>query len=204
MIWPASDDRARATFGVGRRSRRFVRGWATSLCPFDRHEPSRNSTALLPFARPKSRMSFERGLTRFWQRLFGFSDPSQKRPFLRAISGGAKFLIFETGRHGVSWSAGGLGWIRGARLVETPTERVGSLQSFEGGTPTKRRLLNFLISNCSWKSEELTTALLRFGSPSWTHIEPCVSLHSRSFCGCSSKPETCRSRHRDDREGCPS
>jgi hypothetical protein len=31
----------------------------------DRHDPSRNSTALLPFARPKSRMSFKRGLTHF-------------------------------------------------------------------------------------------------------------------------------------------
>ena len=30
-------------------------------------------------------MSFESGLTRFWQRLFGFSDPSQKGPFLRRL-----------------------------------------------------------------------------------------------------------------------
>src|SRR5271167_1078860 len=36
----------------------------------------------------------------------------------------------------------------------------------------------------------------RIGSPSWTHIEPCVSLHSLSFGGYSSKSETCRSRRR--------
>jgi hypothetical protein len=37
--------------------------------------------------------------------------------------------------------------------------------------------------------------LLIFGSPSWTHIEPCASLPSRSFGGCSIEPETCRLRH---------
>jgi len=40
------------------------------------------------------------------------------------------------------------------------------------------------------------TALLKFGSPSWTHIEPCVSLHSRSFGSYSSKRETYELRHR--------
>jgi hypothetical protein len=49
----------------------------SSLSPFDRHEPFRNSTALLPFARLKSRMSFERAP------LFRFTDPSQNDRFLR-------------------------------------------------------------------------------------------------------------------------
>ena len=34
--------------------------------------------------------------------------------------------------------------------------------------------------------------------PSWTHIEPCASLHSRSFGGCSSKPETYQLRHKNE------
>jgi hypothetical protein len=42
---------------------------AAGVCPFDRHEPSRNSTELRPFARLKSRMSFARGLNRFSPRL---------------------------------------------------------------------------------------------------------------------------------------
>src|SRR5580704_3528624 len=33
------------------------------------------------------------------------------------------------------------------------------------------------------------------GVPSWTRIEPCASLRNRNFGGCSSKPETCQSRH---------
>src|SRR5689334_17231568 len=41
------------------------------------------------------------------------------------------------------------------------------------------------------------------GSPSWTHIEPCASLRSRSFGGCSSKPETCRSPHRAIEKAAP-
>ena len=39
---------------------------------------------------PKSRMSFERGLTRFRLPHFRFSDLSQKRPFLRADSAGVR------------------------------------------------------------------------------------------------------------------
>jgi hypothetical protein len=38
-------------------------------------------------------MSFERGLTCFWQRLLGFSDPSQKRPFLSAKTVDADVLV---------------------------------------------------------------------------------------------------------------
>src|SRR6516164_1910374 len=56
------------------------------------HDPSRNSTALSLFARPKTRISFERGLTRFRPSLFHVIDPSQKRPFLRGGSGDAKIL----------------------------------------------------------------------------------------------------------------
>ena len=41
-------------------------------------------------------------------------------------------------------------------------------------------------------------AILRFGSPSWTHIEPCVSLHSRSFGSYSSKRETYQLRNRTE------
>jgi hypothetical protein len=37
-----------------------LRARASGCCPFSRHKPSRNSTALLPFARSKSRMRFER------------------------------------------------------------------------------------------------------------------------------------------------
>jgi hypothetical protein len=40
------------------------------------------------------------------------------------------------------------------------------------------------------------TALLKFGSPSWTRIELCASLHGRSFGNYSSKSETSRPRHR--------
>ena len=82
--------------GIGRsRSRDLRRGRpksplragssVTGLCPFDRHEPSRNSTALRPFARLKSRMSFESGLSHFRACFFGLDISSQKRPFLRAI-----------------------------------------------------------------------------------------------------------------------
>jgi hypothetical protein len=35
-----------------------------------------------------------------------------------------------------------------------------------------------------------------YGSPSWTRIEPCASLHSRSSSGCSSEPETYPLQHR--------
>jgi hypothetical protein len=37
-------------------------------------------------------MSFANGLTRFWAPLFRFTDPSQKRPFLRGDSGDANIL----------------------------------------------------------------------------------------------------------------
>jgi hypothetical protein len=40
------------------------------------------------------------------------------------------------------------------------------------------------------------TPNVQLGSPSWTHIEPCASLHSRNFGSYSSKPEACRLRHR--------
>jgi hypothetical protein len=53
-------------------------------------------------------MSFESGLTRFWAPLFRFTDPSQKRPFLRGDSGNANMLNFAAelyfaDRHALSY-----------------------------------------------------------------------------------------------------
>jgi site-specific DNA recombinase len=65
----------------------------------------------------------------------------------------------------------------GVRLLELARN---SRRLFERQEPReKRRLLNFLVSNCSWKSEELTTALLRFGSPGRTRTSD-QAVNSRS------------------------
>jgi hypothetical protein len=48
-------------------------------------------------------MSFESDLSSFPARLFGFTDPSQKRPFLRGDSGDADFLIFENWAKETQW-----------------------------------------------------------------------------------------------------
>src|SRR6267154_1838856 len=71
----------------------------TGLCPFDRHDSSRNSTALLPFARPKSKMRFERGLSDFSPCLFRFGIPSQKPSFLREIRLGIEGRLWVETRH---------------------------------------------------------------------------------------------------------
>ena len=47
----------------------------------------------------------------------------------------------------VDWAA--LGWIRGCGFSNSHEAREVS------STPTKRRLLNFLVSVCWWNSEEL-------------------------------------------------
>jgi hypothetical protein len=57
----------------------------SDLCPFDRHKPSRNSTALSPIERLKSRMGFESQFSPLLSLVFGFAEPSQKPSFLREI-----------------------------------------------------------------------------------------------------------------------
>jgi hypothetical protein len=80
----------------------------------------------------------------------------------------------------------------------------------------KHRLLNFILSNCTWEDGEMvatfpqpvdllletTTAATRHeagnaaDAAKKTRIEPCALLRRRSFGNCSTKPETCLSLHR--------
>jgi hypothetical protein len=66
---------------------------AAGVCPFDRHEPSRNSTELRPFARLKSRMSFARGLNRFSPRLSAASIVPKRTVFERLSTTAAASLM---------------------------------------------------------------------------------------------------------------
>jgi hypothetical protein len=130
-------------------------------------------------------MSFKRGLTRFSQRLFGFSDPSQKRPFLRGDSAGA--LILQTvWKVGLSVSASS-----GAALAKaTAAEplgfwRPGARINF---SRTPRTVAGWLCCIASLRP----SSLFQLGDGRARHPDQLGQLPSAGdgFCGVVTVPES--------------